>query len=162
MGEFKVGDKVTLVSYNRNEHGIIKSIPDYRYVFVVYNCGGDWDHYQDYTAARTELANLVPGWVGDAIDRNAERNMPAVEKVLGGEGHCRLCGVRLIAENTPHPSDGKFCGLCSAVRDQWQRTHAGGSGGVEDVNRIAQQSPVPKPDMVSEDRPRKINWRGNE
>ena len=60
--EFEEGDKVTYISYNKKEHGIIKSIPDQEHAFVVYNCAGLWDKYKGYTAARTEIKDLVQGW----------------------------------------------------------------------------------------------------
>jgi hypothetical protein len=50
------------------ENGIIKSITDAA-VFVVYNCGGNWDRYWDYTAANTNPRDLATEWVNDA--RNA-------------------------------------------------------------------------------------------
>lgn len=80
-------------------------------------------------------------------------------------GHCRLCGVRLTAENTPHPSDGKFCGMCNAVREQWRRTHSSGRT-ILQVDVSGSMGPItPKkeePSQSVEDRPRKINWKGNE
>ena len=30
--------------------------------FVVFNCGGEWDHYQDYTGQCTEYSRLKIGW----------------------------------------------------------------------------------------------------
>lgn len=39
------------------EYGLIKSW-NYKWVFVVYNCAGDWDNYQDYTAAATDPKDL--------------------------------------------------------------------------------------------------------
>lgn len=59
---FKPGDLVTYVSHNKIEHGRVKSLSDDKHVFVVYNCAGDWDHYEEYTAARTEVADLLDGW----------------------------------------------------------------------------------------------------
>jgi hypothetical protein len=56
------GDKVTYISFDKKEHGIIKNMSDEHHVFVVYNCAGNWNKYEDYTAARTELSDLVPGW----------------------------------------------------------------------------------------------------
>ena len=60
----KVGDKVTYIAPSGKEKGIVKSICDQEYVFVVYNCGGDWDNYAEYTGARTNKDNLVLGWDG--------------------------------------------------------------------------------------------------
>ena len=31
-------------------------------VRVVYNCNGNWDHYQDYTSALTNIIDLELGW----------------------------------------------------------------------------------------------------
>lgn len=59
---FKVGQKVTYHSFDKHEKGIVKSLSDNEYVFVVYNCGGEWDNYKDYTAARTRIADLTIGW----------------------------------------------------------------------------------------------------
>jgi hypothetical protein len=62
----KVGSKVYYQSPHSNkwENGIVKEIPDNTNlaVRVVYNCGGDWDNYKDYTSALTDLRNLKPGW----------------------------------------------------------------------------------------------------
>ena len=58
----KPGDKVTYVTPFEREKGILKSIPDSEHAFVVYHCGGDWENYQNYTAARTRISDLKPGW----------------------------------------------------------------------------------------------------
>lgn len=58
-----IGEKVTYVTPHKTEHGIVKSISDSKHVFVVYHCGGDWDNYQDHTGARTEVKDLVLGWL---------------------------------------------------------------------------------------------------
>lgn len=62
IDELKVGMRVHYApDYGRKENGIVKSIRDNN-VFVVYKCGGEWDHYQDYTAANTPIEDLYPGW----------------------------------------------------------------------------------------------------
>ena len=64
----KVGDKVHYQPkhYGKDEweNGIIKEIPDHTNasVRVVYNCGGEWDRYQEYTSALTSLRDLKKGW----------------------------------------------------------------------------------------------------
>ena len=59
----KVGMKVSYVTPYKVERGIVKSFcEDGEYVFVVYNCGGEWEHYKDYTAARTKISDLEKGW----------------------------------------------------------------------------------------------------
>lgn len=46
------------------EKGIIKEIPDWttEQVRVVYNCGGEWADYENYTSALTRIEDLVEGW----------------------------------------------------------------------------------------------------
>jgi hypothetical protein len=70
----QTGDRVTYLSFGKVERGIIKSISDADHVFVVYNCGGNWDRYFDYTAARTEICDLVAGWAEDAPQNVVEQN----------------------------------------------------------------------------------------
>lgn len=66
--EIKIGDKVCYQPehYREDEYenGIVKAIPDFTYesVRVVYNCAGDWENYQNYTSALTNLRDLEPGW----------------------------------------------------------------------------------------------------
>jgi hypothetical protein len=59
----EIGDKVTYKSFNKIEHGIVKRLSDENHAFVVYHCAGNWDRYFDYTAARTDIRDLVPGWI---------------------------------------------------------------------------------------------------
>ena len=61
--DFYVGEKVTYSTDYKQEHGIIKTIDNKGYAFVVYSCGGDWDNYKDYTSAKTDTGQLVHGWV---------------------------------------------------------------------------------------------------
>lgn len=64
-----VGQKVYYASsHGRKENGIVKSITEHG-IFVVYNCGGDWANYRDYTAANTNVCDLRSGWADYA--RNA-------------------------------------------------------------------------------------------
>jgi transcriptional antiterminator len=58
----KCGDKVTYVSHNKKEKGIVKSFSDDDYVFVVYHCDNNWEDYKNYTAARTRICDLILGW----------------------------------------------------------------------------------------------------
>ena len=59
----EIGQNVTYTSVDKVERGIVKSLSDARHVFVVYHCGDNWNIYFDYTAARTRISDLVPGWV---------------------------------------------------------------------------------------------------
>lgn len=65
----KVGDKVHYQpehykAEDRWENGIVKEIfaSGYDLARVVFNCGGDWDNYQNYTSALTNLRDLEVGW----------------------------------------------------------------------------------------------------
>jgi hypothetical protein len=59
---YEKNDKVTYISFNKSENGIVKSISDNDHVFVVYHCANDWDNYENYTAARTNIKDLIKGW----------------------------------------------------------------------------------------------------
>jgi len=67
--ELKVGDKVHYQPDHYKdtgefENGIVKQIREEMPtgVWVVYNCGGNWDNYRDYTSALTSLRDLNHGW----------------------------------------------------------------------------------------------------
>lgn len=60
--KIKSGQKVTYVTDYRKEQGIVKSISNDDYVFVVYHCNEDWDNYSNYTAERTRIKDLKLGW----------------------------------------------------------------------------------------------------
>ena len=61
--QLEAGTKVTYYSFNKKEHGKVKRLPsDDNYAFVVYHCDNNWDNYYNYTAARTEIRDLVLGW----------------------------------------------------------------------------------------------------
>jgi hypothetical protein len=61
---FEAGQKITYLggSGRRDPGKIVRLGEDGKTAFVVYNCSRDWDNYQNYTAARTPLVDLVPGW----------------------------------------------------------------------------------------------------
>ena len=65
---FKAGQKVHYEPdhYRREnifENGIIKRVDSTCEVaWVVYNCDGNWDRIEDYTAACTDFKDLKPGW----------------------------------------------------------------------------------------------------
>ena len=69
ISKVKIGDKVCYQPEHykeegKYENGMVKSIPDDTIdsLFVVYNCGGDWRNFKDYTAAKTNLRDLQIGW----------------------------------------------------------------------------------------------------
>jgi len=64
MKVFKIGDSVTYYpEYGEPEKGVVKSLcDDPNYVFVVYNCNGEWHRYKDYTGCRTCVADLKSEW----------------------------------------------------------------------------------------------------
>lgn len=67
--DLKVGDKVHYqpshyLKEDKFENGIVKEVPEHSLtsVRVVYNCGGDWANYKDYTSAMTDCMDLEKGW----------------------------------------------------------------------------------------------------
>lgn len=65
--DLRVGDKVHYVpSHLSDEHfenGIVKELGYVNgHVRVVYNCGGDWDNYQNYNSSLTRVDDLREGW----------------------------------------------------------------------------------------------------
>jgi len=63
--KFKIGDKVHYTAPHCKKNGIIKSISDapFECAFVVYNCADEWDNYQNYTGALTNIKDLTLGWI---------------------------------------------------------------------------------------------------
>ncbi len=63
----KPGDKVTYLAHPgaKYEHGIVKALHGFKpnIVFVVYKCGGNWNDYQNYTSAATDVGSLEHGWL---------------------------------------------------------------------------------------------------
>ncbi len=70
IAELRIGDKVHYQPshYDDDEwkNGRIKEIREGKTdgVWVVYNCGGNWNNYQNYTGALTNLRDLKLGWKG--------------------------------------------------------------------------------------------------
>lgn len=68
INSLQVGDKVHYqpehYGVSKYENGIIKEIRKdvQNAVWVVYNCGGHWSKYQDYTSAKTNLLDIKLGW----------------------------------------------------------------------------------------------------
>ena len=68
QAQLKIGDKVHYqppqYGDGRWVNGLVKEIPSHTFhsVRVVYNCGGDWDNYKNYTSALTNLSDLKLGW----------------------------------------------------------------------------------------------------
>lgn len=57
--EIQPGDFVLYTAEHTPELGRVKSIPtDGSGPFVVYNCAGEWDNYENYTAAKTDWNDL--------------------------------------------------------------------------------------------------------
>lgn len=60
---FKVGDYVHYTpEHGPPENGRIKFMGS-EYASVVYKCAGEWEKYDEYTGARTELSRLSRGWI---------------------------------------------------------------------------------------------------
>ena len=54
-------------SKDQYENGLVKEIREdtVHSVWVVYNCGGNWHRFTDYTGAKTNLTDLHLGWSHD-------------------------------------------------------------------------------------------------
>lgn len=102
MHNLKEGDHVTYwPAYKiKGEIGIVKRVREDndQYVFVVYNCAGNWEHYQDYTAASSPIKDLFKGWHDtrtDAIQKNCDHEFrPTNAKWRSAiQVKCMHCGV---------------------------------------------------------------------
>ena len=66
--KLKVGDKVYYqpahFNFDEFENGLVKEIPTHtnKSIRVVYNCAGDWERFEEYTAALTNIEDLKLGW----------------------------------------------------------------------------------------------------
>ena len=58
LQETDIGRWVIYKTEFENQRGRIKSWND-KWIFVVYHCAGEWDRYQDYTAAATKPEDLI-------------------------------------------------------------------------------------------------------
>lgn len=64
------GDKVTYTSeYGSKYIGIVKSdtSPMDDFISVVFNCGNDWDNYDECNGVLVETKSIHPGWDADAV-----------------------------------------------------------------------------------------------
>ncbi len=48
--------------YCKKENGIVKEQRG-DIVFVVYECGGNWDYFENYTGEATDITDLKYGWI---------------------------------------------------------------------------------------------------
>ncbi len=68
ISKLKIGQKVHYQPKHFKEdiweNGMVKEIPDHTNlaVRVVYNCGGDWDNFMNYTSALTNIDALHIDW----------------------------------------------------------------------------------------------------
>ncbi len=68
ISKLKIGDKVCYQPEHYKEteweNGLVKEIPDHTNdsIRVVYNCAGDWENFEDYTSALTNIRDLQLGW----------------------------------------------------------------------------------------------------
>ena len=64
----RIGDRVHYqphyFTHDEWENGIVKEIRDTNLeaVWVVYNCAGNWKHYEKYTSVLTNLRDLKFNW----------------------------------------------------------------------------------------------------
>ena len=63
--DYEKGEKVTYIGNPRQgiQHGMVRKIhPEQDRVAVVFNCGGNWENFENYTAARCKASELEKGW----------------------------------------------------------------------------------------------------
>ena len=71
--KLKVGNKVHYqpehYEENKWENGMVKEIPDHTNdsVRIVYECGGNWSKFKEYTSALTNIRDLNLGWKHDTV-----------------------------------------------------------------------------------------------
>ena len=69
LPRFKPGDRVNYKHIDgRRENGIVKKCTNQICTYVVFKCGGDWEHYESYTAEACQDWLLSPGWWSNDID----------------------------------------------------------------------------------------------
>ena len=75
MIEIKKGTKVHYdPGYGAPENGKVKRVAeDGKHAFVVYNCAGNWEDYENYTAARTKISDLQQGWSDEAKTKFSQK-----------------------------------------------------------------------------------------
>jgi hypothetical protein len=64
------GDKVTYTSeHGTKSIGVVKSdvSPMEEFIPVVFNCGNDWDNYDDCSPVLVETRRIHPEWDADAV-----------------------------------------------------------------------------------------------
>ena len=90
QSDLKVGDNVhyqpSHYSEDTWENGVVKEIPDHTTtsVRVVYNCGGEWHKFMDYTSALTNLRDLKVGW---KYGPGGEPNLPKTDDETDANGY---------------------------------------------------------------------------
>jgi hypothetical protein len=89
----KVGDKVSYISSSYFEGsgdkdieiGIVKEISEVseskNFVWVVFNCNGDWENYQKYTGQLTHTKHLQMGWDNSKIEK-ARNFIRKIRKII--------------------------------------------------------------------------------
>jgi hypothetical protein len=70
ISKLRPGTKVHYVPFegcdpSQYQNGVVKAHTEHSLdlVFVVYNCAGEWDRYQEYTGQLTNIRQLREGWV---------------------------------------------------------------------------------------------------
>jgi hypothetical protein len=97
MEKLVIEEKVSYMPYkgcspSEYQNGIVKSHPEHttESVFVVYNCGGDWKNYKDYTAALTPISSLKKGWAEEV--KCDHYFLPTGKWTPEGSMICQDCG----------------------------------------------------------------------
>ena len=78
ISKLKIGDKVyykpSNFNYDEYENGMVKEIlsTTNKAIRVVYNCAGNWDNFENYTSALTDIEDLFLGWKHKRLNENNE------------------------------------------------------------------------------------------
>lgn len=66
VSKIRIGDKVcyqpAYYQPDKWENGMVKEVVDNNTLRVVYNCGGDWENFKEYTGCSTNVRDLSLGW----------------------------------------------------------------------------------------------------
>lgn len=87
------GDKVTYCpAHGAKEKGIVKEVRD-KIAFVVYHCDNEWDRYEEYTGAATNISDLKLGWMDDESKECDHHYIPTNAKWQSAtQRECCHCG----------------------------------------------------------------------
>ena len=103
--DLQVGDRVHYqpdhYGLTKWENGIVKGIREHTKdaVWVVYSCAGEWDRYQDYTSAKTNINDLYKGWLEEPMTTEQAEQKYLCEHCKEG-CDCPYCSCTCLESST--------------------------------------------------------------